>query len=96
MNVRNDIQPVQPLDRDIQVSQTTKRANNSSESPLPAGGDQAHLSSAASLAFQTASLSDVRTEKVQAIQVAIDKGSYGVSSAKVAHSLMDHMLGNKG
>lgn len=94
MNIRNDIQPIQPLDRDIQVSSATRFTGSSDAAPL-AISDQAHLSSAASLASRVASLPDVRTDKVQAIQVAIAGGSYNVDAKNVARSMMDQMLGSK-
>lgn len=94
MNIRNDIQPIQPLNRDIQVSPATRPTSSSDAVPL-AISDQAHLSSAASLASRVASLPDVRTEKVQAIQVAIASGSYNVDAKNVARSMMDQMLGGK-
>ena len=57
--------------------------------------EEAHLSSAASLASHAASLPDVRTEKVQSVQAAIASGGYNISASDVANSLMGHMLSNK-
>lgn len=95
MNVRNDLQPLQSLDRDIQVSLAGKSAGGFGEfSPL-ASNDEAHLSSEATLATQVASLQEVRSEKVAAIQLAIANGSYSVSSTDVAQSLIGHMLDGK-
>lgn len=54
-------------------------------------GDQAQLSSAASLASQAAALPDVRMDKVAAMQSAIASG-YHVSSSDVAGAMIDHML----
>lgn len=92
MNIRNDLQPVQPLNRDFQVSSSGKASNDSDAFAPLAGSDQAHLSSGAAFASQLSSLPDVRTEKVQAIQSAIANGSYNVSSMDVAQSLIGHML----
>lgn len=95
MNVRNDLQRVQIPDRDIQVSLGAKLAYESDAASSPAASDHADLSSAASLASQTASLSEVREEKVQALQMKIASGTYSIDSKDVAQSMMDHMLGSK-
>ncbi|HEY1731231.1 MAG TPA: flagellar biosynthesis anti-sigma factor FlgM [Terriglobales bacterium] len=95
MNVRNDIQPILPLDHDIQVAVAATSSHGSNDSTVLANSDQTHLSGAAALASQVALLPDVRTEKVQAVQIAIANGSYSISSTDVAHSLMSHMFGGK-
>lgn len=95
MNIRNDLQPIQPVSGDTQVSATEKTPSVSAASPSATGGDRADLSAAASLSSHAASLPDVRSEKVQSIQAAIAAGSYNVSSTDVAQSLIGHMLGNQ-
>jgi negative regulator of flagellin synthesis FlgM len=55
--------------------------------------DRATLSGAGSEVLQTASDSDVRTEKVAGIQAALAAGSYNVSSSAVASKLVDSMMG---
>lgn len=52
-----------------------------------ATGDQVHLSSAASLAAQAATLPDVRMDKVAAMQSAIANG-YHVSAIDTANALI--------
>jgi len=94
MNVRNDLQPIQPIAGDNHVSAVDKPSVSASPSSSAVSTDQAHLSGAASLISHAASLSDVRAEKVQSIQAAIANGSYSISSSDVAQSLMNHMLGN--
>ena len=94
MNVRNDLQDIQPISSGNQVSGAQKTSGASRTAQSIAPGDEAHLSSAASLASYAASLSDVRADKVQSIRTAIAGGSYNVSSADVAQSMMNHMLGN--
>ena len=54
--------------------------------------DQAHVSTAASLAKMATSLSDVRMDKVTSVQQALAGGTYSVDHAAVASSLIDHML----
>lgn len=95
MNVCNDLQTILPIGRDAQVSARGRASGDSRASAALMGGDSAHLSGAASLASQAASLPDIRSEKVQALQMAIANGSYSVSSVDVAQSLINHMLGGK-
>ena len=94
MNIRNDLQSVQPIPAETQVSGVDKPSSISSATAATIDSDQTHLSSAASLISHAASLPEVRMEKVQSVQAAIASGSYGVSASDVAHSLMSHMLGN--
>jgi negative regulator of flagellin synthesis FlgM len=54
--------------------------------------DQASLSPTASLVAQALSGSDVRTEKVTALQQSIAAGSYNVPSSDVAGKLMGALL----
>lgn len=95
MNIRNDLQPIQPISGDAQISAAEKTPGSSSASSSAVGNDQTHLSFAASLISHAASLSDVRAEKVQSVQAAVAGGSYSVSATDVARSLMNHMLGNQ-
>jgi len=55
--------------------------------------DQAILSSAGSEASQTVSGSDVRSEKVAAVQAAIAACTYDVPASAVADKVVDAMLG---
>ncbi|MGC2162435.1 MAG: flagellar biosynthesis anti-sigma factor FlgM [Silvibacterium sp.] len=95
MNIRNDLQPIQPVLGDTQVSAAPKTSGSAAAASSVTNSDQAHLSGAASLASHAASLSDVRSEKVASIQAAIAGGSYSVSSTNVAQSMMGHMLGSQ-
>jgi negative regulator of flagellin synthesis FlgM len=91
MNIRNDLPSIQPLVDSTLASAAGKPTSSAAASTVP-DSDQTHLSGAASLAIHAASLSDVRSEKVASVQAAIADGSYNVSSADVAHSLISHML----
>ncbi len=91
MNVRNDLQPTQILGRDIQSSSAVKMGRSADAASVSITPDEAHLSSAASLASRLASMPDVRTEKVQALQMSIVNG-YSIGSSDVAHSVMNFML----
>lgn len=96
MNIRNDLQPIQPVPGDTPVSAVGNASSAStSSSAVAAGGDRADLSAAASLSSHAASLPDVRAEKVQSIQAAIAAGNYNVSSSDVAQSLIGHILGSQ-
>ena len=95
MNITQDMQPVQPIAPEIQVSAAGKALNGSSAEPQASGNDQTRLSGAASLASRAASLPDVRQEKVAAVQTAIGNGTYSVSANDVAQSLIGHMLGKQ-
>lgn len=54
--------------------------------------DQTHLSSAGGMIAQAMTGSDVRPEKVAALQQAIASGSYHASSSDVAGKMIDSLL----
>jgi negative regulator of flagellin synthesis FlgM len=54
--------------------------------------DRATLSNAGSEVSQTASESDVRTEKVASVQAALAAGTYNVPASAVASKVVDAML----
>ena len=54
--------------------------------------DHAELSAAGSLISKALDGSDVRMEKVQALQQATASGSYQVSSSDVANKMIDSMM----
>jgi negative regulator of flagellin synthesis FlgM len=95
MNISQDMQTAQPIVSQVQAAVAKKASDNVATGLEPAVSDQAHLSGAASLASQAASVPDVRQEKVAVVQVAIADGTYNVKSSDVAQSLMDQMLGEK-
>lgn len=95
MNIHNALPLMQPIANEAQVSGAEKSLSGSKPSMVSSAGDDAQLSRAASLASEAASLPDVRTEKVDAVKAAIADGSYNVSSADVAQSLVNHMLGKE-
>jgi negative regulator of flagellin synthesis FlgM len=68
----------------------SKRSAGSGESVL--SSDMATLSSAGSEVSQTAAGSDVRMEKVTAIQAALVAGTYSVPASAVASKVVDSML----
>lgn len=94
MNVNNDLQGLQRLfpGQEVEKAQAGKPASAAS----PAAGsvaDEATLSTAASAAAQAAPDSDVRMDKVTAIQQALAAGTYNVPAVDVADKMISQMLG---
>ncbi len=75
--------PVQP--------KQAAQAGKGSELQTPAA-DRTNLSSLGGLVSQALAGSDVRTEKVAALQQAIATGQYSVSSSDVAEKLVQSLL----
>ena len=95
MTIHHALPLIRPLAREAEVPGAKKKSKKATPTLVSSPGDDAELSSAASLVSQAASLPDVRAEKVEAVKAAIADGSYNVSSADVAQSIVDHMLGKK-
>lgn len=95
MDIRNHLDAVRSLlgvDATSAASvQPAKQAATASITAL--GTDQATLSSAGSTVLSTASGSDVRADKVAAIQSALAAGTYHVPASAVASKVVDSMLG---
>jgi negative regulator of flagellin synthesis FlgM len=72
--------------------QGASRSSNQTAAPSPATLDQAVLSPTAASIAQALSGSDVRLDKVSALQQTIAAGTYAVPSADVAGKLMDALL----
>jgi flagellar biosynthesis anti-sigma factor FlgM len=92
MNVRN-LQPITPAGADaVTRSQAeTGAAPSRGRSEASGGADQASLSSASALISQAIGLPDVDMQKVTAVQNALARGAYQVSSSDVAASMMDSL-----
>jgi negative regulator of flagellin synthesis FlgM len=81
------VQAVEP-----QVSRAkTADAATQAGSVLTAQPDAANLSSASNLVMQAIAGSDVRTDKVEALQKAIANGSYNVPSSAIADKIIQSM-----
>ncbi len=95
MNVSNNLQGMQQLFSSQEVARTASQANQSAASTAQpeAGSDHATLSAAASLTAAAAPDSDVRMDKVTAIQQALASGTYNVPASEVAGKMIDQMLG---
>jgi negative regulator of flagellin synthesis FlgM len=77
----------------------TESANTQNQSTAPVAkegrvdhADQTNLSSASGVIAQALSGSDVRTNKVDALQQAIASGSYSVASSDVADKMIQSLL----
>ena len=94
MNIQSSFDPAQPL-RESQASrsatpQTAEASSGASRPAVLADGDTASISAAAVAA--ASGVSDVRMEKVAAIQEALASGTYAVSAGDVADKLIDRLL----
>lgn len=94
MNIHNAL-PLAQSAKESQVSGAEKSLNGAQPSLVSSASDDSELSRAASLTSEAASLPDVRSEKVEAIKAAIADGTYNVSSADVAQSIVNQMLGKQ-
>lgn len=94
MNVNNNLQGLQQLlsSQEVAKEESAKRGSGAAAGTQRLA-DEATLSSAASLAAQTAPDADVRMQKVAAVQQALAAGTYSVPSTEVAGKMMDAMLG---
>jgi negative regulator of flagellin synthesis FlgM len=85
---------------EVAASAGANRTTNASTGPVPGqselgGGssvDQATLSTAASAVAQALTGSDVRSDKVAALQESIAAGTYNIPSSAVAAKVLSAML----
>lgn len=95
MDIRNSLDGLKSL---LGVPSTAPAPAQGKSSTGPAnsalGSDLATFSSAGNEVSLTASESEVRTDKVAAIQSALASGTYNVSPSAVASKLVDSMLGS--
>ena len=100
MNIHSSLDPLQGAPRESSVLKPAGSAANPAGSaqvaaaPVLSDGDEAHLSSAALSAAASSGVSDVRADKVAAIQQALASGSYAISASDVADKLIDQLLQN--
>ncbi|MBW4027592.1 MAG: flagellar biosynthesis anti-sigma factor FlgM [Acidobacteria bacterium] len=97
MEVRNHFSPTEVASgsQTAAASQAQLKESTSlgSSSSAGMGVDSTTLSSVGSLAAGAMAVSDVRMEKVQAVQQALADGTYSVSPEQIAGKLIDHMQG---
>ena len=96
MNIQSNFNPVPYVQPTPTVGRATGSSPASDAAPAPAesfaGLDSTSLSQASLLASASSGASDVRSEKVAAVQQALAGGSYAVSASDVAGKLIDHLL----
>jgi len=99
MSYTNGIGNLQQALSAIAPTQPTSQATESTEvsqqrhATVPAKqADQTNLSSAGGVIAHALQGSDVRTDKVAALQKAIASGGYNVSSSDVAGKMIDSLL----
>lgn len=86
----SSIAPTQPA---AQATESTEVSQQRKAAAAPAKqADQTSLSSAGGMIAHALEGSDVRTDKVAALQKAIASGSYNVSSSDVAGKMIDSLL----
>jgi negative regulator of flagellin synthesis FlgM len=98
MNISANFEATSRLSDGMPIGKTSSagpsRTRNQGIASAPGfDGDETRLSRASSLVAQAAALSEVRSEKIAAIQQALATGAYQVSPSDVAGKLIDHMLG---
>lgn len=93
MDVNNNLHGLQQLFAAQQVRDAGSKAQPGTGGSV-SGSDEATLSSAASLAAQSASGVEVRIDKVTAVAQALAAGTYSVPSSHVADKMIESMLGN--
>jgi len=98
MSYTDGIGNLQQTTGSISATKPTQQAANAAADTKqnPASGatrtDHAELSSAGGLISKALEHSDVRMDKVQALQQAIASGSYHVSSSDVADKLIETLM----
>jgi len=94
MNIQSIFDPTQPL-RETAAARPAGSLPGGEATSHPTAivdGDTASISAAALAA--ASGVSDVRSDKVAAIQQALASGTYAISPSHVADKLIDHLLGS--
>jgi negative regulator of flagellin synthesis FlgM len=92
MNIRSGLENLAQLTQSSTVSSATDVKANTPVPIATESSDQAQLSAAAEHLAQASSSSDVRLDKVAAIQIAIKSGTYQVSASDVAQKVINALL----
>ncbi len=92
MSTIHSLGGVTPLQQTQGAGRAPSQPGGSAEQAPRWPEDQTSLSAAGTLASRALGVSDVRMEKVIAVQQALAEGSYSVPEDKVAGALLKHML----
>ena len=92
MNVNNKIEDLARIFPSQSATNPTPAKGGSTAPAANTQNDQAQLSVVATQVAQSASTSDVRLDKVAAIQSALQAGTYRVPASDVAQKMIDSML----
>ncbi|MEO6806577.1 MAG: flagellar biosynthesis anti-sigma factor FlgM [Edaphobacter sp.] len=95
-NLQQTISPITTTEsKPVVPANASGTAANASREPVSGARptDEANLSSAGSFVSHALEGSDIRSEKVGALQQAIATGSYNVSSSDVADKIIQSLLG---
>ena len=92
-NLQQALSSIAPTQPASQATESTEASQQRSAAAAPAKqADQTNLSSAGGVIAHALEGSDVRSDKVAALQQAIASGSYNVSSLDVAGKMIDSLL----
>lgn len=99
MVIHNHSNSVNPISNATPVENQAIAPVSAAQSSAPASGsaptaDHATVSAAGTGISQSSANSDVRWEKVAAVQQALNNGTYNVPATAVASSVVNSMLGN--
>lgn len=92
MEIRNNMDALRTLLGVSAPAEQRVGTRNTDAPVLQLEGDKATLSSGAAAVSQSAASSDVRMEKVSAVQSALAAGTYSVPASAVAGKMMEAML----
>ncbi|MEO6817783.1 MAG: flagellar biosynthesis anti-sigma factor FlgM [Edaphobacter sp.] len=92
-NLQQALSSIAPTQPASQATESTEASQQRNVGAAPAKqADHTNLSSAGGVIAHALEGSDVRSEKVAALQQAIASGSYNVSSSDVAGKMIDSLL----
>lgn len=95
MDIRNSVEGLKTLlgVPSTAPAKTQGAKGETASSGVTLAGDRATLSSAGAEAAQSLADSDVRMDKVAAVQAALAAGTYSVPASAVAGKVVDAMMG---
>ena len=95
MKVQSNFQDLSQVQQTERITQPGTAGARQNAVEVTDRGDGSSLTPAGIAISQSVASSDVRMDKVVAVQRALTDGSYQVSSSDVAAKLIEHMQSNK-